>query len=102
MRVVKETANAKINLYLDVISKRPDGFHDIKTVMHSVSLSDEIRLTYTPAKQTRIRMQIAGNKFLPLDERNLATRAVKLFLENRIKFTDIMDLVSESVHKYSI
>ena len=82
MRVVKETANAKINLYLDVISKRPDGFHDIKTVMHSVSLFDEVRLTYNPAKETRIRMQIAGNRFLPVDERNLAVKAVKLFLES--------------------
>ncbi len=82
MRVVKERANAKINLYLDVISKREDGFHDIKTVMHSVSLFDEVRLTYTPAKETRIRMQIAGNRFLPVDDRNLVVKAVKLFLES--------------------
>ena len=82
MRVVKERANAKINLYLDVISKREDGFHDIKTVMHSVSLFDEVRLTYNPAKETRIRMQIAGNRFLPVDERNLAVKAAKLFLES--------------------
>ena len=35
MTTIKEKANAKINLYLDVISKREDGFHDIKTIMHS-------------------------------------------------------------------
>ncbi len=81
MRVVKERANAKINLYLDVISRREDGFHDIKTVMHSVSLFDEIKLTYNQTKETRVRMMIEGNRFLPLDDRNLAVKAVKLFLD---------------------
>ncbi len=81
MRVVKERANAKINLYLDVIARREDGFHDIKTVMHSVSLFDEIKLTYTPSKATRIRMMVKGSRFLPVDDRNLAVKAAKLFLE---------------------
>ena len=40
MRAVKEQAYAKINLFLDVVAKRDDGFHDIKTVMHTVSLAD--------------------------------------------------------------
>ena len=44
MRAVKEKAYAKINLYLDVVKKRDDGFHEIKTVMHSVSLYDSIPL----------------------------------------------------------
>ena len=81
MRAVKEKANAKINLYLDVIAKREDGFHDIKTVMHTVSLSDELTVIYRPSQVTRIRLFIRGNKFLASDEKNLAYRAAKLYLE---------------------
>ena len=81
MRVVKEKANAKLNLYLDVISMRRDGFHEIKTVMHSVSLADEITLTYTPSSTTSVRMQVSGNRYLPADDKNLAVRAALLYLE---------------------
>lgn len=85
MRVVKEKANAKLNLYLDVISRRGDGFHEIKTVMHSVSLADEITLTYTPSSTTSVRMQVSGNRYLPADEKNLAVRAALLYLETAHK-----------------
>ena len=81
MRAVKEKANAKINLYLDVISKRDDGFHDIKTVMHSISLCDELTVIYRPSSVTKIRMFVKGNKFLPTDEKNLAFKAAKAFVE---------------------
>lgn len=81
MRAVKEKAYAKINLYLDVISRREDGFHDIKSVMHSVSLADEITVIATPSSTTQIKMFIKGNKFLPADEKNLAVRAARLYLE---------------------
>ena len=47
---VKENAYAKINLYLDVLSKREDGFHEVKTIMHTVSLADEptLRIATSP------------------------------------------------------
>lgn len=81
MRVVKERANAKINLFLDVIARREDGFHDVKTVMHSVSLYDEITVTYKPRGTTNVRISVGGCRWLPTDENNLAVRAAKLFLE---------------------
>ena len=81
MRAVKERANAKINLYLDVISKREDGFHDIKTVMHSVSLCDELTVIYKPSSVTEVKLFLKGNRFLPADDKNLAVRAAKLYLE---------------------
>ena len=37
-----EAAYAKLNLYLDVTAKRPDGFHDLKSVMHTVTLADTV------------------------------------------------------------
>ena len=82
MRVVKERANAKINLYLDVIAKREDGFHDIKTVMHSVSLFDELTIKYVPGAVTNVRMICDGVRFMPTDEKNLAVKAALLFLES--------------------
>lgn len=81
MRVVKERANAKINLFLDVVSRRDDGFHDIKTVMHSVSLYDDITVSYIPAKSTSVRMTVYGAKYLPTDEKNLAVKAALLYLK---------------------
>ena len=89
MRAVKERANAKINLYLDVISKRDDGFHDIKTVMHSISLADEVTVIYRPSAVTSIRLSLKGNRFLPIDERNLAYKAAKLFLDSASLMADI-------------
>ena len=81
MRAVKERANAKINLYLDVIALREDGFHDIKTVMHSVSLADELTVTYTPSAVTNVTMSVKGCRYLPTDEKNLAVRAAHLYLK---------------------
>ena len=43
----KEYAYAKINLYLDVLSKREDGFHEIESIMQTVSLADELTFTLT-------------------------------------------------------
>ena len=82
MRAVKEKANAKINLYLDVISKRDDGFHNIKTVMHSVSLFDEVTVVFSPSDTQNVRVSLKGNRFLPTDDRNLAYKAAKLYLDS--------------------
>lgn len=77
---VKEYAYAKINLYLDVLSKREDGFHEIKTIMHTVSLADELTVSLSPAERTRIRITVIGQSKLPTDSRNLAVKAAELFL----------------------
>lgn len=89
MKAVREFANAKINLYLDVIARRDDGFHDIKTVMHSISLSDELTVSYKPSPVTSVRMHLKGSRFLPTDEKNLAVRAATLFLDALQKTADI-------------
>lgn len=81
---VKEQAYAKINLYLDVINKREDGFHDIKTVMHTVSLSDELTVTVKPSDRRCVRINVVGHPKLPTDSRNLAVRAAELFLDTTL------------------
>ena len=87
MTTIKERANAKINLYLDVLSKREDGFHNVKTVMHSVMFGDEITVTAVPAAKSSVKINVVGARFLPTDNKNLAVRAAYLFLE-RAKLTE--------------
>ncbi len=86
MMTIKERANAKVNLYLDVLAKREDGFHDIRTVMHSVTFGDELVISVEPSPETSVRISVGGNKYLPTDSRNLAVKAALLFLE-RAKIT---------------
>ena len=81
---VKEYAYAKINLYLDVIARRDDGFHDIKTVMHTVSLSDEITVTVKRTPITSVSLNIVGHPKLPTDSRNLAYKAAEFFLSSTL------------------
>ncbi len=68
-------ANAKINLYLEIIGSRPDGFHELVMVMQSVALSDEI--TLKPLKTPTIRVN-CNHPQVPTDHSNLAYRAVAL------------------------
>lgn len=81
MNAFKEKAYAKINLHLDVVNKRDDGFHEIKTVMHSVSLYDSITVITAPARELSIKLSVDGAKFIPTDSKNLAYRAAALFFE---------------------
>ena len=71
------TAYAKINLALDVYSKRPDGYHEVAMIMQSVSLADTIVLTGQPAG-IDLSVTIPG---LPADGNNLAYRAAVLLRE---------------------
>ena len=77
---VKENAYAKINLYLDVLSKREDGFHEIKTIMHTVSLADEVTVSVRRSDKSSVRLTVVGQSKLPTDSRNLAVKAAELFL----------------------
>ncbi len=75
-----ERANAKINLYLNVAGKRENGYHDIVSIMQTVSLCDLVTVDYRTAPQTTIRLEASGNDAMPTDCRNLAWRAAEKFL----------------------
>ncbi|MCL2047521.1 MAG: 4-(cytidine 5'-diphospho)-2-C-methyl-D-erythritol kinase [Defluviitaleaceae bacterium] len=72
---VKVQAPAKINLFLDVLNKRNDGFHDISSVMQSISLCDELELS--PNSEHLFVLE-CDNPSLPLDETNLIIKAARL------------------------
>ena len=75
---VYEKAPAKINLLLDVLRKREDGYHDVEMVMTMVDLADRLEMEELP-RDTIIISSQAG--YIPLDEKNLAFQAAKLIKE---------------------
>ncbi len=80
MRAVKENAWGKINLYLDVTEKRPDGYHSVRSIMHAVGLYDIITVRTAESRETDIRLFITGEDILPTGNKNLAYRAAELYL----------------------
>ena len=65
-------ANAKLNLTLDVLGKRPDGYHDLRMIMQSVELADTLTLTRNDTGELRVSTNL---HFLPNNEKNLAAQA---------------------------
>ena len=76
MREIRIPAFAKVNLCLDVLGKRPDGFHELRTVFQTVSLRDTLRLR--PCRTPGIALQVTGNEPLSQEgaEKNLVYRAI--------------------------
>ena len=77
---VTEYAYAKINLYLDVISRRDDGFHNVLSVMHSVGLCDELTLTARQSSATVIILRVLSEEQIPSGPDNLVYKAVEQYL----------------------
>ena len=76
MPEVRISAFAKINLRLHILGKRPDGFHELRTIFQTISLHDELHLR--PSRTPKISLTIAGNPALSSEpiEKNLVYRAV--------------------------
>ncbi|MCL2527401.1 MAG: 4-(cytidine 5'-diphospho)-2-C-methyl-D-erythritol kinase [Defluviitaleaceae bacterium] len=75
-------AFAKINLILDILSKRPDGYHNLYSVMQTLKLHDIITITKKPAEAgTDNFLLTCSDPNLPTDDRNLVTRAAKYILK---------------------
>lgn len=71
-------APAKINLSLDVLHKRPDGYHEVEMIMTTIDLADRLELTLLSEDEIKI---VSQNRFVPDDQRNLAYQAAKLLKE---------------------
>ena len=78
MTMLYEGAFAKINLTLDVLGKRPDGYHDLKSVMQTISIRDDVEIDVDTGKPWALFCDKEG---VPTDERNLAWKAAKVFFE---------------------
>ena len=74
--MITRKAYAKLNLTLDILGKREDGYHDLSMVMQSISLCDTLHVSLTEGEDILCRVDRAD---LPADESNLAVRAARAF-----------------------
>lgn len=79
---MKIKAAAKINLMLDIVNKRPDGYHDLFMIMQSVNLCDDVSVELT--KNKNIVLTCSENS-IPTDEKNIAYKAALAFFEQTNK-----------------
>ena len=106
MEIITESAFAKINLTLDVLGKRPDGYHDIRSIMQTISLRDDVVInvdTDAPwavhcyreviedpkAEQSEVRLETDG---FPQDADNLAWRVAEAFFARTGKRTSGLEI----------
>ena len=78
MKSIKLKAYGKINLGLDVLGKRDDGYHDLDMIMQSVDLHDVITITKNDSGKITVK---SSTSKIPNDKSNLAYRAAKLLME---------------------
>ena len=76
MDIITKKAYAKINLFLDVVSRYADGYHEVHTVMQTVSLADDVTVSLEGDNGIEISCNALA---LPTDERNIVWRASNLF-----------------------
>lgn len=78
--MIKVSCPAKINLTLEIVNKRDDGFHNIKSIMQTISLYDHLSIEAKKAETTEIILSGTSEE-IPYNEKNLVFKAAKLFLE---------------------
>lgn len=74
LTTLKLPAYAKLNLALDVLAKRPDGFHELSTLFERINLADTIELKLLSKDDIQC---VVGQSVLPVDERNLVVKIAK-------------------------
>jgi len=76
MNKLEEKAYAKLNLTLDVTAKRDDGYHELESVMHAVTLHDDLTVTFGTGEPWQVR---ADDPAVPTGRKNLCYKAAKAF-----------------------
>ena len=87
-----ESAYAKLNLALDILGRRPDGYHDMRMVMQSIDLADQV--TLSPRSEPGISVS-TDLPYLPKGEGNIAAKAAARFFEaTGLPFIALTSLIS--------
>ena len=89
MTTLYEGAFAKLNLTLDVLGKREDGYHDLQSVMQTISVRDDIEIDIGTGKPWCLKCDKEG---IPCDERNLAWKAARVYLDTVKKDPDGIEI----------
>lgn len=92
MQKIRVRAHAKINLYLDVVGKREDGYHNLETIFHSIGLHDDVIISKKQTKDITVHCE---HPRVPCDSRNLAYQAAQL-LSNAV---DGISGIAIDIHK---
>ena len=95
MKNISIKCPAKINLTLEVVNKRNDGYHNIKSVMQMINLYDYLDISAEPSLETQIILS-GNNPDIPYDERNLVHKAAKLFLSK----TGLSAIIKINIEKH--
>lgn len=74
-------SHAKINLYLNVLGKRPDGYHELESVFQQVSLADYVTVLRDSETSERMVNITCTDRLVPSDDRNIAARCAMAFME---------------------
>ncbi len=89
MTTLYEGAFAKVNLTLDVLGKREDGYHDLKSIMQTISIRDDIEIDIGTGKPWKL---LCSKEGIPTDERNSAWKAAKVFFDATGKDPDGLEI----------
>ena len=89
MTTLYEGAYAKLNLTLDVLGKREDGYHDLQSVMQTISIRDDIEIDIGTGKPWKLTCSMDG---IPEDERNLAWKAAEIYCRTMGKNPDGLEI----------
>ncbi len=92
MKEISVKALAKVNLGLDVVRRREDGYHEVKMVMQTIHLFDRLEMKKTAGGIT----MTTNLSFLPTNENNLVYKAAKLLMDE----FQIRDGIDVKLHKY--
>jgi len=90
MKEVK--AYAKLNLTLDILGKRPDGYHDMRMIMQEISLCDTLQILPTETAEIRLQSNLS---YLPCDRSNIVVKAAELFFRETGKQPLGLDVTME-------
>ena len=89
MTTLYEGAFAKLNLTLEVLGKREDGYHDLQSVMQTISVRDDIEIDIGTGKPWCLKCDKEG---IPCDEKNLAWKAAKVYFDAMKKDPDGIEI----------
>lgn len=89
MTTLYEGAFAKLNLTLDVLGKREDGYHDLQSVMQTISIRDDVEIDVGTGKPWKL---LCTDESIPTDERNLAWKAARVYCDAMKKVPDGLEI----------
>lgn len=94
--MLKVKCPAKINLTLEVLNKRNDGFHNIQSVMQTISLFDILTINLNLSEKIKINLSGTSDE-IPYDERNLVYKACLMFLEELGKPFEVNVFIEKNI-----